>query len=46
LHKSYDVTSAFGCLIYVNNKDKKNGKLGVLELNVKLGINMWGTDFL
>lgn len=26
LHKSYDVTSAFGWLIYVNSKYKKNGK--------------------
>lgn len=40
LHKSYDVTSAFDWLIYVNSMYKKNDKFWMLKLNVELGINM------
>lgn len=46
LHKSYDVTSAFAWLIYVNSKYKKNGKFWMLKLDVELGISMWAIGFL
>lgn len=45
LHKSYDVTSAFFWLIYVNSKYKKNGKFQMLKLNVELRDSMWEIGF-